>query len=165
MGCNAFQMFIHMFGTLKLHFFLFSAVKLRPKEGETYFDVVAIVDPVTRDAQRLAPLLLVRSRVVSNFKFPHFGIFLFDYVVTSGFLIICLSFTMHLSVEILIRLHFTLTRSCSGTVQRAFSFTILTAEFAMTLFLRKVSACQKECLKYEERVTVLKTTNEKVGGW
>lgn len=52
-------MFIHMFYTLKLSFLLFSAVKLRPKEGETYFDVVAIVDPVTRDAQRLAPLLLV----------------------------------------------------------------------------------------------------------
>lgn len=47
-------------GSLKFFFFLlFSAVKLRPKEGETYFDVVAIVDPVTRDAQRLAPLLLV----------------------------------------------------------------------------------------------------------
>lgn len=52
-------MFIHMFYTLKLFFLLFSAVKLKPKEGETYFDVVAIVDPVTRDAQRLAPLLLV----------------------------------------------------------------------------------------------------------
>lgn len=52
-------MFIHTFYTLKLFFLLFSAVKLRPKEGETYFDVVAIVDPVTRDAQRLAPLLLV----------------------------------------------------------------------------------------------------------
>lgn len=62
MGCYAFQVFIHMFGTLKLYFLLFSAVKLRPKEGETYFDVVAIVDPVTRDAQRLAPLLLVRRQ-------------------------------------------------------------------------------------------------------
>lgn len=37
----------------------FSAIKLKPKEGETYFDVVAVVDPVTRDAQRLAPLLMV----------------------------------------------------------------------------------------------------------
>lgn len=36
-----------------------SAVKIRPKEGEVYFDVVAVVDPVTRDAQKLAPLLLV----------------------------------------------------------------------------------------------------------
>ncbi|XP_004704006.2 UDP-glucose:glycoprotein glucosyltransferase 1 [Echinops telfairi] len=36
-----------------------SALKLKPKEGETYFDVVAIIDPVTREAQRLAPLLLV----------------------------------------------------------------------------------------------------------
>lgn len=36
-----------------------SAVKIRPKEGDVYFDVVAVVDPVTRDAQKLAPLLLV----------------------------------------------------------------------------------------------------------
>lgn len=46
----------------RLMFYLFdlcSAIKLRPKEGETYFDVVAVVDPVTREAQRLAPLLLV----------------------------------------------------------------------------------------------------------
>uniref|UniRef100_A0A8C3BCE6 UDP-glucose ceramide glucosyltransferase-like 1 n=1 Tax=Cairina moschata TaxID=8855 RepID=A0A8C3BCE6_CAIMO len=49
----------NIFYSLKLFLLLFSAVKLRPKEGETYFDVVAIVDPVTRDAQRLAPLLLV----------------------------------------------------------------------------------------------------------
>lgn len=75
MGCNAFQVFIHVFGTLKLYFLLFSAVKLRPKEGETYFDVVAIVDPVTRDAQRLAPLLLVRRQDCENFKFHHFGMF------------------------------------------------------------------------------------------
>ncbi|KAI4886186.1 hypothetical protein NFI96_032341, partial [Prochilodus magdalenae] len=36
----------------------YSAVKIRPKEEEVYFDVVAVVDPVTRDAQKLAPLLL-----------------------------------------------------------------------------------------------------------
>uniref|UniRef100_A0A8C3MUE3 UDP-glucose ceramide glucosyltransferase-like 1 n=1 Tax=Geospiza parvula TaxID=87175 RepID=A0A8C3MUE3_GEOPR len=64
-ACNAFQVFIHVFGTLKLYFLLFSAVKLRPKEGETYFDVVAIVDPVTRDAQRLAPLLLVLNQLIN----------------------------------------------------------------------------------------------------
>lgn len=39
-----------------------SAVKIRPKEGDTYFDVIAVVDPVTRDAQKLAPLLLVGCR-------------------------------------------------------------------------------------------------------
>ncbi|XP_036712981.1 UDP-glucose:glycoprotein glucosyltransferase 1 isoform X2 [Balaenoptera musculus] len=42
-----------------------SAIKLRPKEGETYFDVVAIVDPVTREAQRLAPLLLVLTQLIN----------------------------------------------------------------------------------------------------
>lgn len=36
-----------------------SAVKIRPKEEEVYFDIVSVVDPVTRDAQKLAPLLLV----------------------------------------------------------------------------------------------------------
>uniref|UniRef100_A0A2K5P578 UDP-glucose ceramide glucosyltransferase-like 1 n=1 Tax=Cercocebus atys TaxID=9531 RepID=A0A2K5P578_CERAT len=42
-----------------------SAIKLRPKEGETYFDVVAVVDPVTREAQRLAPLLLVLAQLIN----------------------------------------------------------------------------------------------------
>uniref|UniRef100_A0A2K6EYS8 UDP-glucose glycoprotein glucosyltransferase 1 n=1 Tax=Propithecus coquereli TaxID=379532 RepID=A0A2K6EYS8_PROCO len=42
-----------------------SAVKLKPKEGETYFDVVAVVDPVTREAQRLAPLLLVLAQLIN----------------------------------------------------------------------------------------------------
>lgn len=37
----------------------FSAIKTRPKEGMMYFEVLAIVDPVTKAAQRLAPLLLV----------------------------------------------------------------------------------------------------------
>uniref|UniRef100_G3P6S0 UDP-glucose ceramide glucosyltransferase-like 1 n=1 Tax=Gasterosteus aculeatus aculeatus TaxID=481459 RepID=G3P6S0_GASAC len=43
----------------------YSAVKIRPKEGEVYFDVVAVVDPVTRDAQKLAPLLLVLTQLVN----------------------------------------------------------------------------------------------------
>uniref|UniRef100_A0A8C3BB67 UDP-glucose ceramide glucosyltransferase-like 1 n=1 Tax=Cairina moschata TaxID=8855 RepID=A0A8C3BB67_CAIMO len=55
----------NIFYSLKLFLLLFSAVKLRPKEGETYFDVVAIVDPVTRDAQRLAPLLLVLNQLIN----------------------------------------------------------------------------------------------------
>ncbi|XP_063076089.1 UDP-glucose:glycoprotein glucosyltransferase 1-like [Engraulis encrasicolus] len=43
----------------------YSAVKLRPKEAEVYFDIVAVVDPVTRDAQKLAPLLLVLKQLVN----------------------------------------------------------------------------------------------------
>uniref|UniRef100_A0A7N8X340 UDP-glucose glycoprotein glucosyltransferase 1 n=1 Tax=Mastacembelus armatus TaxID=205130 RepID=A0A7N8X340_9TELE len=42
-----------------------SAVKIRPKEGDVYFDVVAVVDPVTRDAQKLAPLLLVLKQLIN----------------------------------------------------------------------------------------------------
>lgn len=115
---SVFPMFIHTFHTLKLFFLLFSAVKLRPKEGETYFDVVAIVDPVTRDAQRLAPLLLVCMQCCpafyGNFKklsqFCSFGMFVFflDWVVTNGLLIVHLSCTIHLLVEKLIPLHDTL---------------------------------------------------------
>ena len=41
-------------------------MKIRPREGEVYFDVVAVVDPVTRDAQKVAPLLLVRSHAVQS---------------------------------------------------------------------------------------------------
>uniref|UniRef100_A0A7N9AML1 UDP-glucose glycoprotein glucosyltransferase 1 n=1 Tax=Mastacembelus armatus TaxID=205130 RepID=A0A7N9AML1_9TELE len=43
----------------------YSAVKIRPKEGDVYFDVVAVVDPVTRDAQKLAPLLLVLKQLIN----------------------------------------------------------------------------------------------------
>ncbi|XP_014904360.1 UDP-glucose:glycoprotein glucosyltransferase 1 isoform X1 [Poecilia latipinna] len=42
-----------------------SAVKIRPKEGDVYFDVVAVVDPVTRDAQKMAPLLSVLKQLVN----------------------------------------------------------------------------------------------------
>uniref|UniRef100_A0A8C0N2I8 UDP-glucose ceramide glucosyltransferase-like 1 n=1 Tax=Canis lupus familiaris TaxID=9615 RepID=A0A8C0N2I8_CANLF len=42
-----------------------SAIKMRPKEGETYFDVVVVIDPVTREAQRLAPLLLVLTQLIN----------------------------------------------------------------------------------------------------
>ncbi|XP_047673638.1 UDP-glucose:glycoprotein glucosyltransferase 1 isoform X1 [Tachysurus fulvidraco] len=42
-----------------------SAVKIRPKEEEVYFDIVSVVDPVTRDAQKLAPLLLVLKQLVN----------------------------------------------------------------------------------------------------
>uniref|UniRef100_A0A671YS00 UDP-glucose ceramide glucosyltransferase-like 1 n=1 Tax=Sparus aurata TaxID=8175 RepID=A0A671YS00_SPAAU len=42
-----------------------SAVKIRPREGDVYFDVIAVVDPVTRDAQKLAPLLLVLKQLVN----------------------------------------------------------------------------------------------------
>uniref|UniRef100_A0A4W5NP63 UDP-glucose ceramide glucosyltransferase-like 1 n=1 Tax=Hucho hucho TaxID=62062 RepID=A0A4W5NP63_9TELE len=43
----------------------YSAVKIRPSEGDIYFDMVAVVDPVTRDAQKLAPLLLVLKKLVN----------------------------------------------------------------------------------------------------
>ncbi|XP_044147949.1 LOW QUALITY PROTEIN: UDP-glucose:glycoprotein glucosyltransferase 1-like [Bufo gargarizans] len=42
-----------------------SAIKIRPKEGMMYFEVMAIVDPVTKAAQRMAPLLLVMNQIVN----------------------------------------------------------------------------------------------------
>lgn len=105
-----------MLDTVKLFFLLFSAVKLRPKEGETYFDVVAIVDPVTRDAQRLAPLLLVCMKCCKaldgDFKkssqLCKFGMFVFlpDWVMTSGLLRVCLSCTIHFLAGKLITQHY-----------------------------------------------------------
>uniref|UniRef100_A0A452TRT4 UDP-glucose ceramide glucosyltransferase-like 1 n=1 Tax=Ursus maritimus TaxID=29073 RepID=A0A452TRT4_URSMA len=56
--------FIHL-NINVLSFDLCSAIKMRPKEGETYFDVVAVIDPVTREAQRLAPLLLVLTQLIN----------------------------------------------------------------------------------------------------
>ncbi|KAG8580308.1 hypothetical protein GDO81_007237 [Engystomops pustulosus] len=44
---------------------LHSAIKIRPKEGMMYFEVMAIVDPVTKAAQKMAPLLLVLSQILN----------------------------------------------------------------------------------------------------
>lgn len=40
-----------------------SVLHLSPREDEVFFDVVAIVDPLTREAQKLAPLLIVSAVV------------------------------------------------------------------------------------------------------
>lgn len=59
-----------------------SAVKIRPKEGDSYFDVIAVVDPVTRDAQKLAPLLLVGSRSLRHSFYECVNIFsVFDHLL------------------------------------------------------------------------------------
>ncbi|XP_068089370.1 UDP-glucose:glycoprotein glucosyltransferase 1 [Hyperolius riggenbachi] len=42
-----------------------SVIKIRPKEGMMYFEVVAVVDPVTKAAQRMAPLLLVLNQILN----------------------------------------------------------------------------------------------------
>uniref|UniRef100_A0A673I2L8 UDP-glucose ceramide glucosyltransferase-like 1 n=1 Tax=Sinocyclocheilus rhinocerous TaxID=307959 RepID=A0A673I2L8_9TELE len=58
------------------------AVKIRPKEEEVYFDVVAVVDPVTRDAQKLAPFLLASLcfKISCNI-FPFFLLSFYRYVL------------------------------------------------------------------------------------
>lgn len=47
-----------------------------PREDEVFYDVVAIVDPVTRDAQKMSPLLIVSSAPL----FPLSPIVNYDYV-------------------------------------------------------------------------------------
>ncbi|XP_072542692.1 UDP-glucose:glycoprotein glucosyltransferase 2 isoform X2 [Salminus brasiliensis] len=42
-----------------------SVLHLAPREDEVFYDVVAIVDPLTREAQKLAPLLSVLGQVVN----------------------------------------------------------------------------------------------------
>nr|XP_055070737.1 UDP-glucose:glycoprotein glucosyltransferase 2 isoform X1 [Misgurnus anguillicaudatus]XP_055070738.1 UDP-glucose:glycoprotein glucosyltransferase 2 isoform X1 [Misgurnus anguillicaudatus]XP_055070739.1 UDP-glucose:glycoprotein glucosyltransferase 2 isoform X1 [Misgurnus anguillicaudatus]XP_055070740.1 UDP-glucose:glycoprotein glucosyltransferase 2 isoform X1 [Misgurnus anguillicaudatus] len=42
-----------------------SVLHLAQRDDEVFFDVVAIVDPLTRDAQKLAPLLIVLGQVVN----------------------------------------------------------------------------------------------------
>ncbi|XP_019738065.1 UDP-glucose:glycoprotein glucosyltransferase 2 isoform X2 [Hippocampus comes] len=42
-----------------------SVLQLSPRENEVFFDVVAIVDPLTRAAQKMSPLLIVLSQVVN----------------------------------------------------------------------------------------------------
>ncbi|XP_048049658.1 UDP-glucose:glycoprotein glucosyltransferase 2 isoform X1 [Megalobrama amblycephala] len=42
-----------------------SVLQLAQREDEVFYDVVAIVDPLTRDAQKLAPLLAVLGQVVN----------------------------------------------------------------------------------------------------
>ncbi|KAG1946091.1 UDP-glucose:glycoprotein glucosyltransferase [Pimephales promelas] len=43
-----------------------SVLQLAQREDEVFYDVVAIVDPLTRDAQKLAPLLSVRIILVTS---------------------------------------------------------------------------------------------------
>lgn len=40
---------------------LHSILKINPELSEPYFDVVGVVDPLTREAQKLSQLLIVRA--------------------------------------------------------------------------------------------------------
>ncbi|KAL7881321.1 hypothetical protein AOLI_G00081690 [Acnodon oligacanthus] len=42
-----------------------SVLHLAPREDEVFYDAVAVVDPLTREAQKLAPLLIVLGQVVN----------------------------------------------------------------------------------------------------
>lgn len=46
--------------------FFYSVLQLAQREDEVFYDVVAIVDPLTRDAQKLAPLLVVRTTLFTS---------------------------------------------------------------------------------------------------
>ena len=42
-----------------------SVLQLSPRENEVFYDVVAIVDPLTREAQKMSPLLIVSCILLS----------------------------------------------------------------------------------------------------
>ncbi|KAL6086880.1 hypothetical protein STEG23_000546, partial [Scotinomys teguina] len=42
-----------------------SVIKINPPENDVFFDVVAIVDPLTREAQKMAQLLIVLGKIVN----------------------------------------------------------------------------------------------------
>uniref|UniRef100_A0A3Q3XP66 UDP-glucose ceramide glucosyltransferase-like 1 n=1 Tax=Mola mola TaxID=94237 RepID=A0A3Q3XP66_MOLML len=44
---------------------ILSVLSLSPRENEVFYDVVAIVDPLTREAQKMSSLLIVLSQVVN----------------------------------------------------------------------------------------------------
>lgn len=44
-----------------------SVLQLSPRENEVFYDVVAIVDPLTREAQKISALLIVSWVLVSFF--------------------------------------------------------------------------------------------------
>lgn len=46
---------------------LLSVLHLSPRENEVVYDVVAIVDPLTREAQKMSPLLIVSCILLHQF--------------------------------------------------------------------------------------------------
>lgn len=53
---NLIQFSYHLFVNCVFN----SVVKIEPQENEPFYDVIAIVDPLTREAQKMAHLLIVR---------------------------------------------------------------------------------------------------------
>ncbi|XP_037863749.2 UDP-glucose:glycoprotein glucosyltransferase 2 isoform X2 [Chlorocebus sabaeus] len=42
-----------------------SVIKVNPQENDTFFDVIAIVDPLTREAQKMTQLLVVLGKIIN----------------------------------------------------------------------------------------------------
>lgn len=42
-----------------------SVIKINPPENDTFFDVIAVVDPLTREAQKMTQLLDVLGKIVN----------------------------------------------------------------------------------------------------
>uniref|UniRef100_A0A2K6LNW1 UDP-glucose ceramide glucosyltransferase-like 1 n=1 Tax=Rhinopithecus bieti TaxID=61621 RepID=A0A2K6LNW1_RHIBE len=42
-----------------------SVIKMNPQENDMFFDVIAIVDPLTREAQKMAQLLIVLGKIIN----------------------------------------------------------------------------------------------------
>ncbi|XP_012578613.1 PREDICTED: UDP-glucose:glycoprotein glucosyltransferase 2 [Condylura cristata] len=43
----------------------YSVIKINPQEDDMFFDVIAVVDPLTREAQKMAQLLIVLGKIIN----------------------------------------------------------------------------------------------------
>lgn len=48
-----------------------SVIKLSPPENDLFYDIVAVVDPLTRGAQKMAQLLVVRQHDLFTLKLKY----------------------------------------------------------------------------------------------
>uniref|UniRef100_A0A674KBQ2 UDP-glucose glycoprotein glucosyltransferase 2 n=1 Tax=Terrapene triunguis TaxID=2587831 RepID=A0A674KBQ2_9SAUR len=73
--CYFHKFNLEFFISLTFYIFFNSIVKLDPQQNEPFYDVIAIVDPLTREAQKMAHLLIVRRwqfLLICSFVFYRF---------------------------------------------------------------------------------------------
>uniref|UniRef100_A0A674K6U8 UDP-glucose ceramide glucosyltransferase-like 1 n=1 Tax=Terrapene triunguis TaxID=2587831 RepID=A0A674K6U8_9SAUR len=63
--CYFHKFNLEFFISLTFYIFFNSIVKLDPQQNEPFYDVIAIVDPLTREAQKMAHLLIVLGDIVN----------------------------------------------------------------------------------------------------
>uniref|UniRef100_A0A8C4VRE1 UDP-glucose ceramide glucosyltransferase-like 1 n=1 Tax=Gopherus evgoodei TaxID=1825980 RepID=A0A8C4VRE1_9SAUR len=63
--CYFHKFNLEFFISLMFYIFFNSIVKIDPQQNEPFYDVIAIVDPLTREAQKMAHLLIVLGDIVN----------------------------------------------------------------------------------------------------